>query len=347
MAIFQPAFVLQRVGADFTCTVTVSGDVSGFALRAIFRDQLGSGGTAFATKTSGAGIVATYSAPSTSVVITLLAADMAALTPGPYIWKLERTDSGAGFDLVDWSTIWLTPDTASEAPQLVNLSQVIAASRGVLTETVSDTDAKYYVMLIAAAEAVFRRLCGRNFSYATYTEFHDAPVRGNLYLREPPITSITSIRYDSVGGFGELVNTFDASTALDSTTDYFFRKDRSDGLGWAAEIFTTRPQGWAWWGAGGRVIQPAGLLGLQRVPVAGSFKVVYQGGFKLVPADIIFAVTTLVTQMAQRTAKGLPLQSESGMNYSYAMASMQDEAMRLDSVQAIINGYRRGDMNVG
>jgi hypothetical protein len=349
MAIFQPAFVLQRVGADFTVTATVTGDVSAFALRAQFRDQVGSDGTTWATKTTGGGgIVATYSAPSTSVVVTLNAADMANVidAPGAYIWRLECTDSGVGFDLIDWSTIWLTPDDDSDAPQLVNMSQVVALARGALTETVSDTDAKYYTMLIAAAESVFRRLCGRNFSYGTYTEYLDAPVRGNLFTREAPIHQIDSIRYDGTGGFGQLANTFDASTALDSTTDYYFRKDRPDGLGWAGEIFTTRPHGWAWWGAGGRRVQPAGMLGLTRRPVYGAFKVVYRAGFKIVPADIIFAVTQLVTTMSQRTSRGTPFQSESGMSYSYSLASAEDAAARLDSVQAVVAGYKRGDSYV-
>jgi hypothetical protein len=347
MAIFQPAFVLQRVGADWTLTATVTGDVSGYALRATFRDQIGASGTAWATKTTGGGgIVATYSAPSTSVVITLDDTETDSLTPGAYVWQLERTDAGGEFALIDWSTVLLTPGADSETPQLMNLSQVIAMSRGVLTETVSDTDAKYYLMLIAAAEATFRRLCGRTLSYGSYVEWMDAPAKGNLFARETPVHSVTEIRYDPAGGAGQLDDTFGAATVLVSGTDYFMRKDRPDGLNYSGEIFTTRPQGWAWWGAGGRIVQQAGLLGLQRMPNVGAFKVTYLGGYKLVPADVIFAVTMMVTAMTQRTAKGIPKQSESGMNYSYTLASMADEAMRLDSVQAIIAGYRRGDMNV-
>lgn len=348
MAIFQPAFALQRVGADWTITAAVTGDVSAFAMRAIFRDQIGSSGTTWATKTTGGGgIVATHSGGTTSVVITLEDTDTDLLTPGAYVWKLERTDSGAEFDLIDWSTVLLTPTTDSATPQLTNLSELIANSRGILSETVSDTDAKYYLQLLAAAETVIRHHCGRKFSYGTYTEYKDAPVRGNLWATELPIDSITSIKFDSAGGFGQLTNTFGSDTALTAGTDYFYREDRPDGLGYSGEIFTTRPGGWSWWGYGGRLAQPWGLLASRQIAIPGAFQIVYTAGYRLIPADLKAAVWNLVAQYAQRTAKGTPLQSESGMNYSYSLAAMESEATRIDSVQATIAAYRRGDMYVG
>jgi hypothetical protein len=347
MAIFQPAFVLQRVGADWTLTATVTGDVSAYALRAIFRDQIGPDGTAWATKTTGGGgIVATYSAPSTSVVITLDDTETDSLAPGPYVWQLERTDAGAEFALIDWSTVYLTPGADSATPPLANLSQVIAGSNGTLTETVTDTQAKFYLPIIDAATAAFRALTGRLFSYGTYVEFLDAPANGNLYVRETPVHSIASIKFDATGGFGQLTDTFGAATALDSTTDYFFRKDRPDGLGYTGEIFTTRPGGWSWWGAGGRAVQPAGLLGLHRQSIPGAFRVQYLGGYKLVPADVVWCIVTMVNQFAARGPRGMPFQSESGQQYSYTLGAMQDEAMRLDSVQAVIQRYKRGDSYV-
>lgn len=346
MAIFQPAYVLERVGADFTVSATVAGDVSAFALRAQFRDSGGNAGTVFATKTTGAGIVATYSAPNTTVVVTLNSADTATLTPGPYQWRLSRTDGGATFDLIDWSTVWLTPDDQTVGPQLVNLSDYVAQSQGFLTETVSDTDAKFYLPLIAAAEAAVRRLTGRNLSFGTYTEYFDAPIRGNLWTTETPIASITSIKFDATGGYGQLANTFGSDTLLDSTTDYYFRADRPDGLGYGGEIFARRLIGsGAWWPVGG-FFPPGpytpGLLGLRPVPVPGAFQVIYKAGYKLIPADLRTAICTLVSQMALRVPRGVPLQSEGGMNYNYSLSSFADEALRLDSVQSVIAGYRRG-----
>lgn len=342
MAIYQPAFLLQRVGADWTVQAEVTGDVTAFTLRATFRDQVGSSGTVWATKTTGSGIVATFAANVTTVVITLADTDTDNLTPGAYVWRLERTDADAEYDLIDWSTVLLTPDAGSAAPQLVNMSELIALSQGALTETVSDTDAKYYLPLIAAAEATVRRVCDRNFSYGTYTEYLDAPTQGNLWARETPLHSITSIKFDASGGFGQLTDSFAAATALTAGSDYYFRKDRPDGLGYSGEIFTTRLGGWSWWGSQGRLVQPAGYLGAHPVAVPGAFLVVYTAGYKLIPADLKLAVLHLVNAVAQRTPRGVPLQSESGMNYSYSLAAMQDEYMRLDSVQAILRGYRRG-----
>jgi hypothetical protein len=348
VAIFQPAFVLARVGQDFTVTVSVTGDVSAYALEAIFKDQVGTSGTTFATKTTGGGgIVATYSAPTTSIVITLDDTDTDGLTPGAYVWRLRRTDAGGEFDLVDWSTVLLTPDAASEAPQLTNLSEFIASTNGTYTETVSDTSAKFYLQLIAAAEATVRRMCGRQFSYGTYTEFVDAPTRGNLFVRETPIHSLTSIRFDASGGYGQLTDSFGSETLLTAGTDYFFRKDRPDGLGYEGEVFTTRPGGWSWWGAQGRQAQAAGQLSTNRVSIAGAFKLVYVAGYKLIPGDLKSAIHNLVKQHAHRSSHGEPIQSESGMNYSYALAAMADDATRLDSVQQVISGYRRGDTYVG
>jgi hypothetical protein len=342
MSIYQPAFLLQRVGADWTVSATVAGDVSGFALKATFRDQVGASGTTWATKTSGSGIVSTFAAGETTIVVTLEDTDTDNLTPGPYVWRLERTDAGGEYDLIDWSTVFLTPDVGSAAPQLVNMSELIAMSQGALTETVSDTDAKFYLPLISAAEATVRRFCGRNFSYGSYTEYMDSPTVGNLWARELPIHSITTLKYDARGGFGQLTDSFDSTTLLTAGSDYFFRKDQPDGLGYGGEIFTTRPGGWSWWGRQGRMVQPAGHLSLQAIPVPGAFQLVYLAGYKLVPGDLKFAVLQMVQQMSQRTERGVPLQSESGMNYSYSLGAAADEAARLDSVQAILRGYRRG-----
>lgn len=342
MAIYQPAFLLQRVGADWTVQAQVAGDVTAWALKATFRDQVGASGTSWATKTTGSGIAATYANNLTTIVVTLDDTDTDGLTPGAYVWRLERTDAGSEYDLIDWSAVFLTPDVGSAAPQLVNLSELIALSQGALTETVSDTDAKYYLPLIAAAEAAVRRVCGRWFSYGSYTEYLDAPTQGNLWARETPVHAITSLKFDARGGFGQLTDSFGSATTLTAGSDYFFRKDQVDGLGHRGEIFTTRPGGWSWWGRQGRPVQPAGHLGVHQVPIPGAFQLVYTAGFKLVPGDLKYAVLQMVQQMSQRTARGTPLQSESGMNYSYQLAAQADEAARLDSVQALIAGYRRG-----
>ncbi len=252
-----------------------------------------------------------------------------------------HSNAGSEFDVVDWSTFLMTPDTASDYPQLVNLSELVAHLR--LTEAVSDEDAKFYLQLINSAERCLQDLCGREFAYKERTEYFDAPIRGNIWARETPIVSITSIKYDGAGGFGQLTDTFGATTLLTAGTDYYFRKGRN-GLGWTGEIFTSHHAGW---GGGFSSGYTPGWLSMRQVATPGAFQVIYFGGFIQIPGPIKTAIFEIVADRAKAAQHGVGMNSESGEQYSYSLGDWQSESMKLLSVQQVVSTYRRGDMLVG
>lgn len=337
MPIVQPAFVVARVGQDVSETVTVPGNTAGFNPVAVLRDQLGPYGTVIATKTLGNGIVNNASGNdnvNSTIVITWAAADLAGLAPGPYVWSLFNDAAGDVFDLVDWSTFLLTPADDSEYPQLTNLSELLAHLGD--SETVSDADAKARLQLIASAERAVRDLCGRQFNYATYTDYPDTDWRRLAMVNEYPVNPADiDVRFDRS-------RLFDVTTKLTYGTD--FTLDHMDSMtGWSKSGILVRLTG-TWPGDWDRTVPN---IEPRPVPAKGMLKVVYAAGFPLIPHDLKLAVWEIVADRLSARRKGVPLQSESGMNYSYSRAAWADEAAKVLAVQNIIPNYRRGDVYVG
>ncbi len=342
MAIAAPVMVVVDAGQDATVTVTIPTDTTNWTLTAWVKAA--SGSATLITKTVGSGIVNTPGPTSSTVVITFLAADTTGLQPGGYVWGLERTNAAADYWSIDESSFRIRGTVTGSFPSYTNLSEFLAHTGQ--SETVSDADVKFYLQLISAAEQLLSALCGRQFFYGIYTEWDDAPLRGNIFVRETPIWSITSVNYDGAGGFGELTGTFGSDTLLTAGQDYYFRKDHTDGKGYAGEVFVGRRNAswWGWssnWGFG-RGYTP-GLLATRPEPIPGAFKFVYVGGYAIIPDDIKLAVWEIVADREQARARGVGLQSESGMNYSYSLAPYTDEISKLGSVASVIAKYKHGE----
>ncbi len=344
MAIAQPALVSFEYGQAGSWTVALSPaeDVTGWTVSCVIRDR--NGGTALVTKTSANVLEIAVTDTGNGVFVVYFSEADLSLTygPGAYVIQFMRTNSGSSYPITDPSTLLLTPAASTDYPTLTNLGELLAHIKN--TDTVSDTDAKFYLQLLSSAERCLQDLCGREFFYKERTEYFDAPLRGNLWTRETPIVSITSIKFDGAGGFGELANTFGSTTLLDSTTDYYFRKGR-DGLGWTGEIFTSRRV----YGGGGGLFGSwtPGWLATKVVTIPGAYQVIYSGGFRLIPAPIKTAIFEIVADRASAAQRGVATQSESGENYSYSLGDWQSESMKLLSVQQVVATYRRGDTLVG
>ena len=72
-------------------------------------------------------------------------------------------------------------------------------------------DEEQIELLIAAAQSLFERYCGRMFDEATFTEYWNGDGTDLLFVKNYPIISITSI-HDDTGD-----HTYGASTLLDPT----------------------------------------------------------------------------------------------------------------------------------
>ncbi len=351
MAIVAPVLVTGTIGQDWTITITVPTDTTGWAAQADFRYF--NGGTAWATKTTGAGsIVNTPGSSSSTFVITLLAADTADLFAGGYSWGLTRTDTGSDYPITDSSGCRLIGGIGNANPSFTNLSELWAALNYHPT-TPDDARAQKDLQLLAAAEAFVHRYCGRRkFFYGTYTEFLTAPLKGNLRINETPIWSITSLKIDNSGGFGQLDDTFGTDTLLTAGQDYYFVVDDTDGKGYTGQVICLAGNGWygSWWGGGlygwGRGGGTPGLLARQPQPVPGNVKIVYIGGYALIPDDLRLAIWQIVADRRAAADVGVVMQSESMEGYSYSLGAPDAEIAKIGSVASILAGYKHGDTYV-
>lgn len=327
MAFAQPSYVVAQVGQDVTVTTTIAADTTGWTATHELRTNID--GTLIASKTVGSGIVNTPGATST-MVTTFTAANLASLTPGAYVHRLERT-SPSVFPIFDWSTFRLTADEAS--PQLTNLSDYCAFAG--ISETVTDADAKALLSYISGAETDIRDWCGRQFSFDTYTEYPVGTWNEKTMLIETPvITTDLDIRVDYTRGFA-------ADTELTYDSDYFLDIDRPDGKSHNGIL---RRIGRVW---EGYRLRPPGNLSYIRRPGRGMIKAVYQGGYTLTPDDLKVAIFQIVQQRLAVRGFGVALQSESGMNYAYSKGPYDEEARKIMSVEQVIWKYKRGDTLIG
>jgi hypothetical protein len=351
MALAAPALVTVAYGQDVDARVALSsypaGGIGGWTVAATLRAY--DGGPVLATGTA----VPTDTGTAASWDVTFTAADTAR-PPGAYVWDFERTDSGSDFPICDTSAFRVTAAGKAPYPTLTNLSELWAHLKYTPAGTPAD-DVRYRqdLQILCAAEAFVHRYCGRRqFFYGTYTEYLDVPLRGNLFVREPPIWSIVGVNYDATGGYGQLANTFGPDTLLDGTADYFYRIDNPDGKSYSGEIFTSRRAGWGyWWGGWAGVLgwgtQQPGLLNRRPNPTPGGFKVTYVGGYATIPDDLKSAVWQIVADRRAAALLGNVMTSESMEGYSYSLGMPDQEVKKIGSVASILRGYRRGEVLFG
>jgi len=170
--------------------------------------------------------------------------------------------------------------------------------------SVSTYDALLEDMVDACTEWIEKYIGGRRiFDDAATTEYHDGAELGltkcSIFLKRWPINSVTGIYYRTGDYDSPTWNVYDAGN------DYILNS-------------TTR-----------EIYFPGGLpVGVQNI------KVVYRGGFTVVPDDISFACKKLVAkEFERRKAQGITTESVGGMSISWYDG--------LDtSTKEILNGYK-------
>lgn len=344
MAIVNPQFEIARTGQRLTITVTLTPAEDASAWTTAAGIVAYNGGPVLANAT----ITGSNLSSAPVWVLDFTAANLT-LPPGGYTWFFYRTDSTAPYPIVDASTIRLTGSGTYAAPTFTNLSELYVQLEVDITgnATVDNANAKKYTNLMVAAEAFVHRYCGRRqFFYDTYTEYLNAPVKGLLQVRESPIWSITSLAFDPKGGYGQLTNTFGSGTVLTAGESYYFVVDNPDGKSYCGQIVAQPQAGWGGWygtalGWGGA--QTPGLLGYQPTPIPGAFKVVYIGGYQLIPDDLRLCIWQIVADRYAASLTGNAFQSESMEGYSYSLGAPDAEIAKIGSVAMILQGYRAGD----
>jgi len=332
MAIANPQIVVVERGQDATVTVSMSPaqDITGWTLSAIVRAY--NGGTALVTKTVGSGIELTT--PATGIFTVTFSASDLNLTPGAYVWEVTRTNSGYVFPVVEPSSFVVRESSAGSNPTLTNLSEVSAILN---LPTITDDQAKQYLFLIGSAEASIRRYCGRKFTYGTYTEYLNAYPSSELYLRENPVHSVTSVHVDTSGYAGQSSGGFAAATEIEQGVDFYLdttgNTDNVGGTGCLVRIN-------GYWGVDRQ--RPFGRLAYQPVKTMATVKVVYIGGYNIVPYDLKTAIATMVNQAALSIPFGGMLTSESGEGYSRSIAGPDVMMKYVGGVSSTLASYRSG-----
>ena len=329
MAIINPQLQIAEYGQDLTITLTLGSSVSGWTMVAYLRAY--AGGTALAT------ITPTVTDTNTGVMTITFTASQLTQTPGYYIWEVLRTNSGYVYPIVDPSGFLIRNSSSGANPALTNLAELY----GYIGETsTSDADAKMYLGLLTAAESAVKRICGRQFVRQTVTEFLDGNGLQAVSLRETPVQSITSVYLDTAGYYGQGDSSpFSASTLLTSGSDYFLKIDNNLGTSDCGLLFrTTRV-----WPANNNYVQYNLTPRITPVngPCFGCIKVVYSGGYGLIPEDLKMAIYQIVQDRRGAISQGEKLTSESFENYAYSLGTPDNELMRIGSVGRILNSYRR------
>lgn len=108
-------------GDTLTWTFTVTGDLTGWTPRIAFKTWQDWAGAADVDAdlvvTTGSGLVVTPGTPSSTVVMTVAAATMAALDPDVYVWDLQLS-SGSEVRTVEWDDEGTTVGTLTIAPDV-------------------------------------------------------------------------------------------------------------------------------------------------------------------------------------------------------------------------------------
>jgi hypothetical protein len=339
MAIVAPMFVSCEANQALGLVVTVAGvDASAYALA--FKLRGFAGATPLVTKTSGSGIVASYSAPDTTVTVTLTESDLT-LAPGLYEWTLERTDAGVAYPVVDRSGFEITAASGAAYPKLTNLSAYLASLGLAQTAFASDdAGAIQHQWALEAAESALKRACNRQFTYSSSrTEYLSPSWTPTVSVKETPVESITSIYYDLGARGGQNAADFATATLQTLGDDYYLFRDRAgDNYSDSGLIYRV---GGVWQGWQDR---PVGLLGYRKVPAVNCLKVTYAGGYGNAvrpPVELLNAIHEAATLIRKAAREGRLAMSQSGEGESVSYAGMDIDIRRLGGVQSVIGMYRR------
>jgi hypothetical protein len=197
----------------------------------------------------------------------------------------------------------------------------------------------YLTLLLAGVDAAFKAQVGWQLERATYTEYHSGAGTPWLLLNEVPALSVSSVWLDDGGYDGQGEDAFAAGTLLAAGKDYYLELDGS-GAAYSASGLLIRSNG-VWPGMWSR---RTGTLSSGYVRNQGNVKVVYDGGYDPVPADVVLAVLQACAYMRQGRKGGLLLQSERLGNYSYALAAGTDALHQVGGSERIIARYKRADI---
>ncbi len=210
--------------------------------------------------------------------------------------------------------------------------------------------------ILEAADRAVKDWCKRDLEQHTYTDYYCGTGLPDLPLRQRPVSSITSLRLDQNGNYGDGPDAFPADSELTLGVDYVLVRDepRYAGAGKSKSGIVRRVGGittgamfWDYPGPWQGLRK--GTLTASRAPYwsygNGNIQVIYVAGFApgSIPADLRQAVNQLAVEMFRKGRYGYIPSSESLGEYSYSLAvqtlnSMADTKLLLANYREVATG---------
>lgn len=192
------------------------------------------------------------------------------------------------------------------------MSQLVTVNRAKQNTCFTDTGTTLLTNLLKASSGFVEQYCNRKFESATYTEMHDGKGVTWLYVRNTPVTTLTSVTIQDSSGVSTVVPSGDLILNSEmgrvhfgfniTGSYYFFPKAKSN---------TT---------------------------------VVYTAGYASdsIPDDLQEAVIQVTKNLLSTTSvDDVSVKSQKMGTYSYTLAAANDEAIITPLVQALLLPYRR------
>jgi hypothetical protein len=216
----------------------------------------------------------------------------------------------------------------------INRSQCTPSIDGGQIITVVDDD--NFTVPVAVETGSAANIANAGYFARTYTEFYWGRNRREMILRQRPVQAVSALYYDPTGYFGQGNPSFDpTSTLLTDGIDYTLRIDNNDAVEKSKAGIVLKINGY-WPGSTDRV---RGLLGANPVDAPGNIKVIYTGGWSVLPAPIVYATNMLAGVMKRSATKGGVLQSETVDYYTYTLASA-NKGTELGDIKQSLSRYK-------
>lgn len=205
--------------------------------------------------------------------------------------------------------------------------------------TVPAAETNALAALCDAVGAAVEKYLGRPLERASRVEYYSPKGEEAIPLLVRPVWSVTEVRFDPNGKFGQAAGAFPASTVLTAGTHYYLDLGRGvpsySGLLYAADGL------WGYSPRRGLAGPWANRLTSEIHPVPGSLMVTYVGGFDPVPADILAACAQVTAQLKSMVKAGGPLILEKLGDSLYKRAGDELSAHpELGSARQILSRYR-------
>ncbi len=197
-------------------------------------------------------------------------------------------------------------------------------------------DAQLSALLVAADRAI-KDYLHRDIELTSYVEYYSGNGTRFLTLRQRPVVSVTEVREDFSGFYGQgTAPIFGSETLLVAGEDYALELDAGGTLSNSGRLIRCHTV----WAQLERLYVP-GRVSRDTGSALGNIKVTYSAGYASVPDDLKYAVAMLVAYMRRVIKLGQNISSEKLGDYGYHLArTALRDVPEVGSLRSILARYK-------